>query len=377
MDLIWNVAMFVLGIGLLVKGSDWLVDASVRMAKQFGVSNFIIGLTIVAFGTSLPELGTEITASFFGNSELILGDIIGSNVANLALVLGLAGLFVPIVVKKDIYLRDGAVMLFATLLFYFFSLDGIITSIEGGIFLFLFFTYIHHLVATKVPFKRDLKFRTYLSEYSDVKKKDIFEEVPAIRKNVKKALHDHLIERIVFALRHFTNFLKKADVYVEKGLKKLARKKVALKFFGKQLLMFFVGVVCVFFGANFVVTNAMAFPFSQLSIGLVIVAIGTSLPELSVTISSLRKGLPEIMIGNLIGSNIANILWVGGIAAIISPIIVPVSEIALDFILLILITWMFLVFLRNDYKITSIESLTMLILYMLFVAIAFGLRLGI
>ena len=150
----------------------------------------------------------------------------------------------------------------------------------------------------------------------------------------------------------------------------------ALGYSLKQIGLILVGAVCIFFGANFVVTNAMQFPISQLAVGLVFIAIGTSLPELVITITSLRKGLPELMIGNLIGSNIANILWVGGISALIAPVIVPLSVITLDFVFLILVTWMFLVFLRNDYKITGIESLTLLVFYILFVATALGVRLG-
>ena len=89
MDLVWTGLMFALGIGLLVKGSDWMVDSAVRIAKQFGVSNFVIGLTIVAIGTSLPELGSTATASYFQISELVIGNIIGSNIANIALIIGI------------------------------------------------------------------------------------------------------------------------------------------------------------------------------------------------------------------------------------------------------------------------------------------------
>ncbi len=376
MDLAWNVALFGFGIFLLVKGSDWLVDASARIAKQFGVSNFIIGLTIVALGTSLPELGAAATASFYGNSDIVLGDIIGSNVANIALIMGIAGLFVPIAVRKDVYLRDGAVMIFATLLLYLFSMDGIITILEGGIFLFFFMTYMHYFFATKEEFRGELHFKRYLDEYANIKKRQKIDAAPVITKSVRKALHEHVLERIGFFARHIKQSLKRAKQVVERAFKSFFERKAAVTFLFKQLGILFLGLACLFFGSNFVVTNAMAFPISQLAVGLIFIAVGTSLPELAVTISSLKKGLPDIMIGNLIGSNIANIFWVGGISALINPIIVPIAVLHLDFIFMILVTWMFLVFLRNDYKFTRVESISMLIFYAIFVAIAFGVRLG-
>jgi len=377
MDLVWTIVMFLLGLGLLVKGSDWLVDAAARIAKQFGISNFMIGLTIVSLGTSLPELATEITASFFGNSDIIMGDIIGSNIANLALVLGLAGLFVPIALKRSIYNRDGAVMLFAVILFYIFSFDGTINAFEGGIFLFLFLAYLNYFITTKKSYKKFFHFQAYLSEYADMEKKEKFDTVPEIAHDFKDAFRIHVIQKALSLRRGVSGLLKRSIESIQRNWNKARKKKAAIIFFAKQVAMLLLGGASIFVGANLVVTNALQLPLPPLATGLVFIAIGTSLPELMVTISSLRKGLPQIMIGNLIGSNIANILWVGGIAAIISPIAVDISIINLDFIFLILITWLFLVFLRNDKKITRIESMTLLLLYIAFIATAFGLRLGI
>jgi len=374
MDLVWTVLTFCFGIGLLVKGADWLVDAAARIAKQFGVGNFIIGLTIVAIGTSLPELGTNIAASLYKSGGIILGSIIGSNMANVALLLGLAGLFVPIGLKRDLYNRDGAMMIASVALFYLLSLDGIITGWEGGLFLFIFLAYIGYFVVTKEPYKREFHFRAYLSEYSDLKKREKFDKAPKITTSVKLALHSHIIEKIVSLSNDFSRLVKRTKESIHRNVARARHQKTALKYFFKQLGMVLVGAICIFFGANLVVTSAMVLPLSQLSIGMVFIALGTSLPELSVTISAMRKGLPEIMVGNIVGSNIANILWVGGIAAIINPITVPVSEISVDFVFLILVTWLFLVFLRSSKKISRSESLTLLVLYGLFIASAFGLR---
>ncbi len=368
--------MFCFGIGLLVKGSDWLVDSAARIAKQFGLSNFIIGLTIVAIGTSLPELATAVISSLYGDSNLIIGTIIGSNIANLALVVGLAAIMVPIALKKDIYRRDGTMMLIVTLLFYLFCLDGILTPLEGGFFLFIFISYIFYFIATKRRFKKEFHFKNYLEEYSDVKGKEKFSTVPEITKSVKKAFHQHLFEKMKSFFKNFSDMARKIRNSIKRNWKKAVEKKAAFFYLFKQVGIVLIGAACIFFGANLVITSALQLPLSQLAIGAVFVAIGTSLPELAVTISSLRKGLPQIMIGNLIGSNIANILLVGGFAAVINPLIVPISKVQLSFVFLLLITWLFLVFLRNDSKITRIEAITLLLLYIAFVASSFGLRLG-
>ena len=369
--------MFCFGIGLLVKGSDWLVDSAARIAKQFGFSNFIIGLTIVAIGTSLPELATAITASFYGDSDLIVGTIIGSNIANLALVAGFAALLIPIALKKDIYRRDGTMMLIVTLLFYFFCLDGILTAWEGGFFLFIFISYIFYFITTKRRHKKEFHFKNYLEEYSDIKGKEKFDTVPEITKNVKKAFSQHLFDKANSFAKDFSNITRKTRNSLRRNWKKAVEKKAAYFYLFKQLGIILIGAACIFFGANLVITSALELPFSQLAIGSVFVAIGTSLPELAITISSLRKGLPQIMIGNLIGSNIANVLLVGGFAAVINPIIVPISKVQLSFVFLLLVTWLFLVFLRNDKKITRLEAITLLLLYIAFVASSFGLRLGV
>lgn len=375
MDIVWAILTFCLGIGLLVKGSDWLVDAAARIAKQFGVSNFVIGMTIVALGTSLPELGTAVAASLAGNSGLVMGDIIGSNIANLALIVGLAGFFVPISLKRGIYNREGLVMLASTAVFYLFCLDGVFSRWEGFIFIVFFVFYLVPMFYQRKNLKKELHFKEYLKEYAGLKKKESFENAPNIAKSIRKALHQHIFQKFVALSKDLNELVKRTKESVARTKKMLKEKNAALGYLFRQLAIMGFGAVCIFLGAEFVVRSALSFPISQTVTGLVFVAIGTSLPELSVTISSLRKGLPEIMIGNLIGSNIANILWVGGIAALIAPVGISFSILTIDFVFLLLIVWLFLVFLRNDRKITRIESITMLLLYFAFIAVIFGLRL--
>ncbi len=366
MDLLWTILMFALGIGLLVKGADWLVDASARIAKQFGVSNFVIGLTIVAMGTSLPELGAGFAGSYYGLSGLVLGNIIGSNIANLALVLGLAGLFVPIGLRRDIYKRDGLILMSSTAIFYLFCLDLELTAVEGAVLLLLFLMYLLPMFFTKRRYRKEFHFRRYLGDYADSSKRQRFERLPSFERHIRRLFVDEW-KKMATASANFFEALKRAFI----------KEKAALVFFFKQIAILFVGAACIFFGANFVVNAAMNLPVSEVVTGLVFVAIGTSLPELSVTISSLKKGIPEIMIGNLIGSNISNILLVAGISSIVNPLAVPISLIRVDFVFMLLIGWLFLVFLRNDRKITRMESTTMLLLYAAFIATTLGVSLGV
>lgn len=321
MDLALAILAFCIGIGLLVKGADWLVEAATRIAKHFGVSNFLIGLTVITFGTTLPEFGASVMASFYGNGDLALGNIIGSNIANIALILGLAGLFVPIGLKKELYNKEGAVLIFSAILLYMLCLGGTIGRIEGCVLLLLFFAY------------------------------------------------------LFFIIRAGKNQAQESGNNSKAGIRQAAKKnRQALYYILKQAAVLAIGMACVFLGSQLVVESAMSFPINQLVVGLVFVAVGTSLPELFVAITSLRKGVPEITVGNIIGSNIANILWIGGVSAIVNPIKISPQVIQIDFVFLLLITWLFLFFLRNGRKMARIESLALLLIYAAFLAATFALK---
>jgi len=323
MDLVLAILAFCLGVGLLVKGADWLVDAATRIARHFGVSNFLIGLTVIAFGTTLPEFGASVMASFYGDSDLALGNIIGSNIANIALILGLAGLFVPIALKKELYNKEGAVLIFSAILLYLLCLGGTIGRIEGGFLILLFFAYLFFIIRAK-----------------------------------KKQAH------------------KSGNNSLEGNAQVAEKNRHGTYCILKQAAVLAVGLVCVFFGSQLVVESAMSFPINQLLVGLVFVAVGTSLPELFIAITSLRKGVPEMTVGNIIGSNIANILWIGGVSAIVNPIKVSPQVIQVDFVFLLLITWLFLFFVSKEKKMARTGSLVLLLIYAAFLAGTFASKAG-
>jgi cation:H+ antiporter len=358
--LVLTVLAFLFGLALLVKGADWLVSAAARIARQFGLSEFVIGLTIVATGTVMPEVGASVTAAIYGNSGIAIGNIVGSNIANLALILGLAGLFAPIAVDKEMYGKIVVVMVASGLLFLLFCLNGLLSRMEGIILLLLFFVYLAYFISTKKTIVHEKKISNYLHEYADLIRKERIEQhgfSGSLWRNVRDGRFHYAVYGIGF-------FLTGLDEAVKAEFN-------AIRFFLKQLFFIAIGAVCVFFGANLLVKAASTLPINQWIIGVVFVSVGTSLPEIAVAITSLRKGVPAIMVGNLIGSNISDVFLVGGLASIANPISFSFNALLIDFLFFVGISWLFLVFLRNNYKIERIESFTLVIIYCIFLVITF------
>ena len=143
--LLSRIVVLLFGLLFLVKGSDFFVKAAIEIAKKLGISEFVIGLTLVAVGTSIPELASSVVASFKQQSEIVIGNIVGSNIANIGLIIGLAATIAVIKTQEEMLKRDGYVMLFAALVLYLFIINGLISRIEAMIFLLLYFAYIMFL----------------------------------------------------------------------------------------------------------------------------------------------------------------------------------------------------------------------------------------
>ncbi|MAF79998.1 hypothetical protein CL629_02875 [bacterium] len=358
----FEIGLFVLGIIILVKGADFIVDSAARLAKLFGISDFIVGLTIVAIGTSLPELAASVLAASYGDTSLAVGNVLGSNMANLGLILGVSGLFVLIHIKKEIHSRDGFIMLFSLLIFYAFAWDGVISRWEGGFLVWLFMGYVLFFMTMKRKYKHEFHFPQYLREFVQGKGPQYLPDLDnTLYAGLDYYAYKEIMQGIFYEIRRMLTVT--SDV--------VAGQASAIRYFLKQVIFLLIGVVGVMFGANLVVTSSSAFPIPHIVIGLVFVSIGTSLPELAVAISAVKKKYQNIMIGNIIGSNIANILLVGGLSALVRPLIIPNQTITIYFPVLLAFTWLFLVFSRNDRKITKGESITFLLAYIAFVAYIF------
>ena len=275
MSIVLDFGLLCFGFFLLTKGADYFIENSASLAEEKGISPHVVGVTIVAFGTSLPELLVSIISSFQDYNDLALGNIVGSNISNIGLVLAVSTfifyyvLGTNIVPEKDAN-NDSYVMLLAVFLLFFFARDNLISVGEGLIFFLLYLFYIYWL------YKRSSN-----------------EPVEEVEENTS----------FTFLLGGLIGLL-----------------------FGAQITV------------NAAVSIAEAMGVSEIVIGLSVVAIGTSLPELAGTVSAARMGHKEIAVGNVIGSNIANIFLVMGVLAMINPIAVEQFVIERTLPLLILLT---------------------------------------
>ena len=258
--IILYMASLILGFGLLVKGSDYFVDGAAGLAARFGIPQLIIGLTIVAMGTSAPEAAVSITAALEGSADITIGNIVGSNILNILIILGITSLIVAVAVANSTIRYEIPFMLFITVLLMGMGYTGQKISFWEGIVLWIVFLF----------------YLGYLFVMTKKKQKDQSQEY------------------------------QKLPIW-------------------KLLLAVLVGLVAVVWGSDITVDAATAlakgFGLSERFIGLTIVALGTSLPELVTSVSAAIKGKADIAIGNIVGSNIFNILFVVGTTALIIPVV--------------------------------------------------------
>ena len=259
-----SLFLLIAGLGVLVKSADWLVGGASSVAKKWGVSSMVIGLTVVSFGTSAPELLVNLLSAIRGSTDLAIGNIIGSNTANILLILGITVLIFPLAVKKNTAYKEIPFALLAGLLVVLFGNDSFfdgtsfnaISRTDGFAFIALFIIFLYYTYGiSKVKGSSE-----HIDEYG----------------------------------------------------------------WGKSLGLFGVGIAGLTLGGNLIVTHATTLAtlagISERVIGLTIVAIGTSLPELATTVVAAMKRKVDLAIGNIIGSNIFNIFWILGLTSIIKPI---------------------------------------------------------
>ncbi len=247
-----NIILLVLGFILLLKGADWFVDGASSIASRFGIPQLIIGLTIVAMGTSLPEAFVSITAALKSNAAITIGNVVGSNILNVGIILGITALIRPLHIQNSTIKYEMPFMILVTLVLILLGINTTISRLDGIIMWLFFLGYLYYI------------------------------------------------------FKMFKNQMEETEI--------------------KQTNPLFIplGLVCLMVGSNFAVdaaTNiAISLGVSQRFIGLTIVALGTSLPELVTSVTAARKGNADIAIGNIIGSNIFNILFVVGSSALITPV---------------------------------------------------------
>ncbi|WP_282192456.1 calcium/sodium antiporter [Romboutsia ilealis] len=318
-----NYILLLIGFALLVKGADYFVDGSSNIAKKLRIPSLIIGLTIVAFGTSAPEAAVSITASINGQNGMAIGNVIGSNIFNLLMVIGASGIIKPLLVEKSILSREFPFTLLISIILIILSSDilffnssiNTINRIDGIILLILFIVFLYYLINSAMKNRKESLCDTETSADLDMS-------------NIKS--------------------IEKSNTMI------------------KSILISVIGIAAIIFGGNLVVDSASniasSFGVNDQLIGLTIVSIGTSLPEFVTSIIAATKGESDLALGNVLGSNIFNILFVIGASALISPMTVD-PKLIINGAIMILSTILvyFYAYRKND--ISKFESITLSLLY--------------
>ena len=286
MEIILSAVLLLIGLVMLCFGGNWLVSGGVAIAKKFRISNLVIGMTIVAYGTSTPELAASIAAAG-DHSAIILGNIVGSNIANVGMVIGVAAILVPLAVHKSVLRKEIPIMLGVSALLVLLSIDGEISQYDGVILLVglgIFAVY---------TFRSALKQREKISNNSNS---------------------------------------DKTNVYL------------------KSIGLIGIGIIVLYIGAILTVDHAVIIAtelgLSEKIIGLTVIAIGTSLPELITSIIAIRKGHSDIGIGNIIGSNIYNILMIMGVGATLGGVLIT-ADVYVDYAIMIIFSLSLLIGLKT------------------------------
>lgn len=292
LNLLKFILLLVVGFVLLVKGADWFVEGAAGLAVKLGIPEIIVGLTIVAMGTSAPEAAVSITSAFKGSADITIGNVVGSNILNVAIILGLTAVITTIAVLKTTIFIDIPFTLVATIVLLLLGLDGNVSRIDGIILWVLFIGYL-----------------TYLFMWTKKNKNDGEEE--------------------------------ESDE-IEAG------KKLPI---WKLLVLIVIGIVLIVFGSNVAVDGAKGIAkicgMSDRLIGLTIVALGTSLPELVTSVTAAKRGSADLAVGNIVGSNIFNILFVVGTSALIIPVTFQAAFIVDSIIAAVVMVILFLCVVRK------------------------------
>lgn len=316
------ILLLAVGFAFLVKGADFFVEGSSSIAKKLKVPPIIIGLTIVAMGTSLPETAVSVTASLVQNNELAVSNVVGSNIFNLMFVIGVCSILTPIMVQKATVVRDIPLSLGCALVLLVLGILGLgdkagmtLGHADGVIFLIVFAGYIFTMV----------------------------------RSAMKARAAGQKVE---------IEGVEECD-----NMKELS--------YGKSILFLIVGAAAIAFGGDLTVDTAsriaIELGMSQTLVGLTIVSIGTSLPELVTSVVAARKNEVDMAVGNAVGSNIFNILMVLGISSAISPVAL-IRENIIDIVLLMVFSVMVWIFAGTRKKIERKEGIIMVVVYLVYCA---------
>lgn len=309
------ILLLIIGFVLLIKCADWFVDGAGSLAAHFKVPKMIIALTVVAFGTSAPELAVSLSAMFNGNSDIVLGNVIGSNILNVLLILGVTSVFHNIDVKSNTIKKEMPILVLISVLlvvlindsFFDMGMNNMLTISDGVVILLFFMVFVYYLIYT-------------------IRKGNQEESVPQFKRV-------------------------------------------------KSIVLTTVGIVGVIIGGELVVNNAVGIAkvlgLSEKFISLTIVSIGTSLPEFVTSITAARKGEQDIAIGNIVGSSIFNIGCILGLCLVLGGSMTDISFNIVDLLVMVLSSVLLYITARRDGRITSREGLVFLSIFFFYMAYLF------
>lgn len=310
MNILIQLVILVIGFVVLIKGADYFVDGAASIAKNLKVPDILVGLTIVAFGTSAPEAAVSIKAMLSGNSDMVLGNVIGSNILNILLIVGISAWIMPLSVKNNTIKKEIPFTFLVSVLLLVLLGDvamggatvNMISRADGMVILLFFAVFLYYLIS--------------MAKQGQVE-----------------------------------NIEPKYTI-------------------GKASIFTAIGLIFIVLGGNFVVESASAIAgamgLSQKFISLTIVAFGTSLPELVTSVTAAKKGEQDIAIGNIIGSNIFNICFVVGVPAALLGNIVPLEAVYTDLIVMLIATFTLFIFSKTENKVSKKEGAILLLMFLVY-----------
>lgn len=311
----WVLAITLsIGLFLLFFGGEWLAKAGASLAVRFKINPVVVGLTIVAIATSMPELITSFYATAVGSPDIAVGNVVGSNIVNISFIIGIAALIYPMAIHAQIVKKEMPILMGVTLLFFILSFSGSISRVEGVV-----------LIAGMVLY-------------------------------------------LIYIVRQVANEAKDVQKEYEEEVDKQERTLQYCLFF------IFAGAILLHFGADFLVGSSIEFArrlgMSEALIGLTIVAVGTSLPELAASVAAARKGHSDICAGNIVGSNLFNILLIIGGVSIVQPLEVNKSMLYVDFPAMLFLTGLIWYLFSTDRNVSRVEGLGMVVVYFLIMGLS-------
>jgi len=341
--------LFFVGITGVYFGAEWLVKGSSNLSRGLGIKPIVIGLTVVAFGTSSPELAVSLTAAIKGSNDIAIGNIIGSNIANIGLILGIAAIVLPLEVEKVIMKRELPLMIGISAGLYFMAIDRKIGFIDGLLLFAGIILYIGYQIYNTLNYKKETRNSTGNTE-------DVSARALSVNSSCLQA--------------DSSTPEDKADM--PESTKERSQTRRDLLFY---IVYIITGLACLLVGSHILVKSAIfiagSFGISEMVIGMTVVAFGTSVPEMATSVVSALRKEADICVGNVIGSNIFNILMVLGSVALVRPLNVVRETLFFEFPIMLLFSIALIPMIRGNMRVNRLEGIVLVSGYFAFIFFLF------